>query len=527
MLKNKSLLAIIIIAIMVFAIPTIANAAVEYTRTFPDNTGTIIINFKGLELDPTKPYQFSLVAYQADTPENWFNLDNGYTETTATITLSASTEKIKNVLKVVDEGFVYIRERDDTSGTYALERTKVNLKLPYLQSLVYTISDHDYGLVGAKLYGEIGNGYVYSGSDYTYVKWEKVTNENLIQAFLNIKNNEQEIVGLETNLPNPPTTGYISDRVPEYRDKNDGLYLLWVKRTGENCKQVFSCIVHDGLPNATTLAEYLGSNKPVVEKVEAIGELGTHDYTSTGWKYQCETGDEVSIEVTFDQEIVMNQSPVLTIKFGTGSNIQLTTEEVLNDKLTYHYTIKSADEGTLQIVSLTGGDVKNSVGDEADFTLPSISGDPVVAIKTSQQQPADEDQDISVESVTLNKTKISLEAGKEDTLVPTIAPSSATNKKVAYTTSDEKIAKVSADGVVTAVAEGTAIITVTTEDEAKTATCKVIVTKAATTGKPKDPTTTTTTIPDAGKTIGISITLLAIVALGTLGFVKYKKYKDV
>jgi len=43
----------------------------------------------------------------------------------------------------------------------------------------------------------------------------------------------------------------------------------------------------------------------------------------------------------------------------------------------------------------------------------------------------------------------------------------------------------------------------------------------------KDTTTTTTTIPDAGKTIGISITLLAIVALGTLGFVKYKKYKDV
>ena len=56
-------------------------------------------------------------------------------------------------------------------------------------------------------------------------------------------------------------------------------------------------------------------------------------------------------------------------------------------------------------------------------------------------------------------------------------PSDATNKNVTWSTSDASIATVT-DGVVTAVAPGTATITVTTEDGNKTATCAVTVTAA-------------------------------------------------
>jgi formylglycine-generating enzyme required for sulfatase activity len=61
-----------------------------------------------------------------------------------------------------------------------------------------------------------------------------------------------------------------------------------------------------------------------------------------------------------------------------------------------------------------------------------------------------------------------------ETLTATVAPGNATNKNVTWTSSDENVATVS-DGQVTAVALGTANISVTTEDGNKTATCYVTV----------------------------------------------------
>ncbi len=82
---------------------------------------------------------------------------------------------------------------------------------------------------------------------------------------------------------------------------------------------------------------------------------------------------------------------------------------------------------------------------------------------------------VAVSGVTLDQESLTLEATKTATLVATVLPENATNKTVSWTTSDDKVATVK-DGVVTAVAAGTADITVTTEDGAKTAVCNVTVT---------------------------------------------------
>lgn len=60
-------------------------------------------------------------------------------------------------------------------------------------------------------------------------------------------------------------------------------------------------------------------------------------------------------------------------------------------------------------------------------------------------------------------------------LVATVYPINATNKEVAYSSSAEGVATVDSDGLVTAVAEGTATITVTTTDGGKTDTCAITV----------------------------------------------------
>ena len=69
---------------------------------------------------------------------------------------------------------------------------------------------------------------------------------------------------------------------------------------------------------------------------------------------------------------------------------------------------------------------------------------------------------------------------KSCTLTATVTPSNASNKRVNWTSSQASVAAVDDNGVVTALAEGTAIITVTTVDGGFTDTCTVTVTPAKT-----------------------------------------------
>ena len=83
---------------------------------------------------------------------------------------------------------------------------------------------------------------------------------------------------------------------------------------------------------------------------------------------------------------------------------------------------------------------------------------------------------VPVTGVSLDKETMSLTAGSTGTLVATITPANATNQNLTWTSDNEEVATVS-DGVVSAVAAGTANITVTTDDGGKTATCAVTVTR--------------------------------------------------
>ena len=79
---------------------------------------------------------------------------------------------------------------------------------------------------------------------------------------------------------------------------------------------------------------------------------------------------------------------------------------------------------------------------------------------------------VPVTSVALNKASIALKVSGIEMLTSTVAPDNATTKAVTWKSSDTKVATVE-NGKVTAKAKGTAIITVTTQDGNKTATCTV------------------------------------------------------
>ena len=419
MTKAKYLIIAIFTMVVLLLIPSVSNATVSCERSFPSNDGTIKLKFSGLSLDENKQYEFALVR-QGDIPANWFSVNDGYTTTEASVTLSGATAKIADVLMKTDTGFVYIREKDSVDS-YVLENYKVDLKLPYLQSLTYNKNDMEYNLFGA-LYGKIGYS---AGYNKAYLKYQKVSDKDFINKFISIKKENKSIVELESSLPKAPTEGYGEKKwYISCSDKNDGLYLLWVKRTGENCKDVYSCIVHDGLPDATTVEEYLD------------GQSGT----------------------------------------------------------------------------------------------------------------------VAVTSISIYPTKLSLEIGKTDTLLSTVSPTNATNKIVTWNSSDESIVTVDNAGKITGKKVGSAIITVTTQDGSKKATCTVTVvannnedndsasnnsennnsntdnagnTNSNANKSSIDNTKATGKLPQTGLGIGVTVAILVVAICGGYVFIKKNKLKDI
>jgi hypothetical protein len=84
----------------------------------------------------------------------------------------------------------------------------------------------------------------------------------------------------------------------------------------------------------------------------------------------------------------------------------------------------------------------------------------------------------SVTGVSLSPSRATLAIGQTVSLAATVAPADAPNQTLTWSSSDATVATVSATGasaLVTAVASGSVTITVTTQDDNKTATCIVTV----------------------------------------------------
>ena len=94
----------------------------------------------------------------------------------------------------------------------------------------------------------------------------------------------------------------------------------------------------------------------------------------------------------------------------------------------------------------------------------------------SSQQLAGETSS-PVAGVKIDKDAITINKGNSIKLNVAVLPDTAFNKNVIWTSSDETVATVDENGLVTAVSEGSADITVTTDDGGFTAVCKVEIAK--------------------------------------------------
>lgn len=88
---------------------------------------------------------------------------------------------------------------------------------------------------------------------------------------------------------------------------------------------------------------------------------------------------------------------------------------------------------------------------------------------------------VAVTDIALDQTKATIKAGETLSLTASIRPENATNKEALWSSSDESVATVDANGTVTGKKEGTATITAKTVSGGKTATCKITVKGSAVT----------------------------------------------
>ena len=221
-------------------------------------------------------------------------------------------------------------------------------------------------------------------------------------------------------------------------------------------------------------------------------DIDGNGYTRTS--YSVETGDinaEVTADTTAPKGFTLNTNAAGTKLSGTVDKNGTLVLAVYFDRNKYNITYH-ANGGTLaaDTEQYVYGQGKAALAEPVKagytfmgwYTSADCSSDTkVTSVSTTSIGDIElyakwEKTAVAVNGVTLNKTTLSLKKGASEKLTAQITPANADDTTVVWSTSDATVAAVAADGTVTAVKEGTAVITVTTNDGAKTATCNVTVT---------------------------------------------------
>lgn len=167
----------------------------------------------------------------------------------------------------------------------------------------------------------------------------------------------------------------------------------------------------------------------------------------------------------------------------TGVSLKSSTTLLLGGTETLEATVLPNDATNKNVTWSSADGTKVSVDEHGVITGLALTGEIPVNITVTTEDGSFEAtcavtvNPVPVSSVGLNKTSAELVVGKTLTLSETVLPDNATDKSVTWESDDETVATVDDDGKVTAVAEGTATITVkSVADPTKKAECTITVT---------------------------------------------------
>ena len=194
------------------------------------------------------------------------------------------------------------------------------------------------------------------------------------------------------------------------------------------------------------------------------------------------TGTTYITCVSKDNPMIMSRAKITVVIKVTGVEISKTslviyqaeTKTLKGNVVPSYATNKKVKWGSTNKSVATvdqKGVVKAIASGTANIVIKSIDGEFRKVCKVTVKKV------IKVKKVSFEKDNYNLSDGKTLTLKPVITPSNASVKDVKWTSSNTKIAKVNAKGVVTAIKPGKVTITCTSVEGGKTGKCTVTVKK--------------------------------------------------
>ena len=223
--------------------------------------------------------------------------------------------------------------------------------------------------------------------------------------------------------------------------------------------------------NATNQAVSWSSSNTGVATVDGGKVTAVKAGSATITVTTSDGGKTAKCEVTVEAKVIPVSGITVdkeTLSIVEGEDATLTATVAPEDASDKTFAWSTSDEKVATVDE--NGKVTAVAAGTATITATTTDGG-----KTAKCEVTVEAKVIPVEGVTVDKETLEMVEGDEATLAATVAPEEATDKTVAWSTSDEAVATVDAEGKVTAVAPGTATITVTTTDGEKTAKCEVTV----------------------------------------------------
>ena len=220
--------------------------------------------------------------------------------------------------------------------------------------------------------------------------------------------------------------------------------------------------------NATYPELTFSSNHPLIATVSGGGLINAIKNGNSIIYVETKEGSQnaqVAVQVADILVTGVTVDPtILSLKVGASANLTATVSPA--DATNKSVTWSSSDPAVASVDS--SGHVTALSQGSSTITVTTVDGGKTAVCNLTVSA-------VVVSGVSLDHSSATLTTGENLALTATVSPTDATDKSVAWSSSNSVVATVNSSGLVTAHAGGSCTITVTTNDGNKTATCTITV----------------------------------------------------